>query len=189
VTTTLDLADLVAGKDGFTAGVRDFPSFSPSFSVQLSAGDTFDYTINFAPGQQLTIDNLSMIWAFSFANVSSDVTGTGNLSLLDSTGAALYTSNTKTDTEQFIHFGQIFYASDFASLPTTVSFSGLHYVGTVDSYSDPGVTVRTYDDPAFYFNAYRYTVTAVPEPETYALMLAGLGLLGGIARRRRTVQQ
>lgn len=29
-----------------------------------------------------------------------------------------------------------------------------------------------------------YTVTAVPEPETWALLLAGLGLVGGIARRR-----
>ena len=30
-----------------------------------------------------------------------------------------------------------------------------------------------------------FSVTAVPEPETYALMLAGLGLVGGIARRRK----
>ncbi|MDP1674713.1 MAG: PEP-CTERM sorting domain-containing protein [Burkholderiales bacterium] len=29
-------------------------------------------------------------------------------------------------------------------------------------------------------------VTAIPEPETYALMLAGLGLLGVVARRRRS---
>jgi len=29
------------------------------------------------------------------------------------------------------------------------------------------------------------TVTPVPEPETYALMLAGLGIVGAIARRRR----
>lgn len=28
-------------------------------------------------------------------------------------------------------------------------------------------------------------VPAVPEPETYAMMLAGLGLIGGIARRRK----
>ena len=29
------------------------------------------------------------------------------------------------------------------------------------------------------------SVTPVPEPETYALMLAGLGAVGFIARRRR----
>lgn len=42
-------------------------------------------------------------------------------------------------------------------------------------------------------NAVRYsdlatggTITAVPEPETYAMMLAGLGMLGFAARRKRT---
>lgn len=30
------------------------------------------------------------------------------------------------------------------------------------------------------------TVTAVPEPETYAMLLAGLGLVGAVSRRRRT---
>ena len=30
-----------------------------------------------------------------------------------------------------------------------------------------------------------YTVTAVPEPETFAMLLAGLGLMGTIARRRK----
>jgi hypothetical protein len=29
------------------------------------------------------------------------------------------------------------------------------------------------------------TIPAIPEPETYAMMLAGLGLLGFVARRRR----
>ena len=31
----------------------------------------------------------------------------------------------------------------------------------------------------------QYTVTAVPEPETFAMLLAGLGLMGTIARRRK----
>lgn len=30
--------------------------------------------------------------------------------------------------------------------------------------------------------------TAVPEPETYALMLAGLGLMGAVVRRRKSKQ-
>ncbi|OZA36288.1 MAG: hypothetical protein B7X87_14305 [Hydrogenophilales bacterium 17-64-34] len=30
----------------------------------------------------------------------------------------------------------------------------------------------------------RFSVTAVPEPETYAMLLAGLGLVGFVARRR-----
>ena len=29
------------------------------------------------------------------------------------------------------------------------------------------------------------SVTPVPEPETYAMLLAGLGLMGAVARRRR----
>ncbi|WP_229258415.1 PEPxxWA-CTERM sorting domain-containing protein [Duganella rivi] len=32
---------------------------------------------------------------------------------------------------------------------------------------------------------YGFTVTAVPEPETYAMMIAGLGLVGFAARRRK----
>ena len=37
------------------------------------------------------------------------------------------------------------------------------------------------------FEATNFTVTAVPEPETYALMLAGLGAIGFMSRRRRNV--
>lgn len=32
------------------------------------------------------------------------------------------------------------------------------------------------------------TVAAVPEPETYAMLLAGLGVIGAVARRRKTKQ-
>ena len=37
------------------------------------------------------------------------------------------------------------------------------------------------------FEAANFSISPVPEPETYALMLGGLGLLGFVARRRKAV--
>jgi hypothetical protein len=34
-----------------------------------------------------------------------------------------------------------------------------------------------------------YTATTIPEPETYAMMLAGLGMIGAVVRRRRNRSQ
>jgi hypothetical protein len=55
--------------------------------------------------------------------------------------------------------------------------------------SDTGTLKLFYWDSNFgdntQFITARVTVGAIPEPETYALMLAGLGLVGWTARRRR----
>jgi hypothetical protein len=42
-----------------------------------------------------------------------------------------------------------------------------------------------YNDLSFSFTNTR-SVSSIPEPETYALMLAGLGVIGALARRRKT---
>ena len=46
------------------------------------------------------------------------------------------------------------------------------------------ITDSTNDHHTFYLSETPNRVVGVPEPETYALMLAGLGLMGYIARRR-----
>ncbi len=48
-----------------------------------------------------------------------------------------------------------------------------------------GVPVATGNLQDFLINGPRVQVTPVPEPEAYAMLMAGLGLLGFIARRRR----
>jgi hypothetical protein len=61
-------------------------------------------------------------------------------------------------------------------------------VSTNGRYQTPGDTSAYVRDNASgsYFTNYAFHVTAVPEPETYAMLMAGLGLMGFTLRRRTT---
>lgn len=83
-----------------------------------------------------------------------------------------------------------------SSTPSVFAYDGLVGTGNVatafSGFGASGMGNQVTID--FYNSAYnvgidniQFNVSAVPEPETFAMLLAGLGLLGAVARRKRTV--
>jgi hypothetical protein len=71
----------------------------------------------------------------------------------------------------------ISYSGDLVITGGTGLFAGATGSGTFSGFDDfNGGTIN--------HNAI-YTITAVPEPETYAMFLFGLGVMGAVARRRK----
>jgi len=139
------------------------------------------------------------------ANPSGQATvsgGTGNVSLTqlsfgledDQTFTrAVFNINAATNGSAVIHVEGINISGGFFEDDFTVDANGENFF-TVTSINGQlmtsveltGINGATFED----VRQVRLGgfVTAVPEPETYALMMAGLGLMGFVAKRRKQVQ-
>ena len=76
----------------------------------------------------------------------------------------------------------------YLSWTQTINFEGSRADFAVDhNVNTDRTSLDIFSSPSF-TGAVWTPVAAVPEPETYALMLAGLGLMGAVARRRKAKQ-
>ncbi|MEY8878009.1 MAG: PEP-CTERM sorting domain-containing protein [Leptothrix sp. (in: b-proteobacteria)] len=148
-----------------------------ALAVAASSGFAADLT---ATGKDLTTGNHLVTWTFD--------AGTFDRSLLDfSASLPGHVSSVYLDTVAT----QFAFDSDNGVWQYTGSITGGSH--SVNAVANGKLGMYTFDavlsngtTPTFTQTTPSGVVASVPEPETYAMMLAGLGALGFVGRRRKS---
>lgn len=162
--TTITLTNPAGGEiAGPVTGVKWSVGFDPDQDIP---GLGTYATVNRIVG----VGNAAAVMAGSFSAPS--------ITLANSTGAGAYL------VKAYINVGDCCTAVDGATALTFGQGLGFSHHG--DDSISLGYDLGDIADGQTVSFGYTYTFTApIPEPETYAMLLAGLGLMGFMARRRR----
>lgn len=144
-------------------------------------------------GSDLTITNQALAGNDSFIrNIYFDTSAGMGVTLLGSTDlSAFVAGGAPTDLPAGNNIG--FVADSHWTATNPASTYGIN-AGESITFNLSGVTASNFSDGSLRFGVHlqglpggasESLVSAVPEPQTYAMLLAGLGLLGFTANRRR----
>ena len=151
---------------GLTNGA--FGSFTP-YGDQFFVLGRYDTATEFTIQQTLTGLTVGSTYNLSFA-IASELNCCANAEVS-------YLSGSSTTS-------QIFSATNSGTYWTDWSTHSMNFIADSSSvtfqFKDVNPTTNGHD-----IGLDNVSVTAVPEPETYALFMAGLGLMGFVARRRK----
>ena len=195
---TLDYNDdTVLGDPSFSFGGGGGPTgfgWSLSTSIQVSSpGDTNpvvrnfilpSFTITAKPGWALSGDLNSFLGNLSFTEFGEASTSASASAQVSIDGGTPIAAGGELDKTSVLD-GPLLRSGYFSGRASTAS--GGFSVLTV---SNASLTLQAQDGTAVVFGQpqnileFSFTAAAVPEPETWALLMAGLGLVGYAARRR-----
>jgi hypothetical protein len=168
------LMALLLASAGTIANAADFTS---STNVDISAGSA-----NFGPVAEFSAGN--------FGKTFSDTYTFSTTGLSDSNANISWSSADDASALVLSHF-DLYKVGTVGAIATGSHASGLDLwelatgsLSTGNYYLKVEGTINTSDSISYAGNI---AVTAVPEADTYAMLLAGLGLVGVVASRRKAV--
>lgn len=163
--------------------------FTPSVAIQV--GDIVDLTLNFLPGQAVHITSTGGNQVFAPAILQDDSLSSLNGSIFSIDNASLEliglrgtfpsVVTTPTQSSGYSIIGATF-GTNYINAGQSFSFTGIHTTFQVTALNE---NLRYYNNAFLYVAGDGVAVTtAVPEPETYVMLAAGLGLLAFVKRRK-----
>ena len=174
-----------AGATGFEWSVD--PSVNVTSVGGAAASATFaipDFTISANAGYALSGPVKSslgnIVYFQSGAGATTSITATGNVSI-NGGANSLLPASPLTQTPSSPSLGFFSGSSSFAA----GNFNSFAVTGASITLSASGGSFAAIGGQPQNKLKFEFTAVPVPEPETYALMLAGLGAVGFLVRRRR----
>lgn len=147
-------------------------------SVDLNVGATYGGSVLFGPGG-----------TFSIGLIGYDGTGFG-ISNGGGPGSVISQSGHGSSNHNFIIPNKSYYDPSISNAFTGSNSFNLNWGTGARTLSVNNIAKGTFNFSHTASVTYNYlaaSVPAVPEPETYAMMLAGLGVMGFMARRRKSL--
>lgn len=190
--TITQVVDLDGALRDYALGDYVLKEYSFAEPMRVETGDSVDLTVRFSGVQALQMSDLgngsgSSLYAWMAQDSLLDTPNSSNFTianayvdLFGTDGSVIRTIQVGTQSNGSSHLGPD--VNGLLHAGETLTITGYHAYFEVVSLENG---VGYYRGPWVYVQADQLQIVPVPEASTYAMMLAGLGLVAGFSRLRR----